>query len=240
MRGGGHLLAGLLLLAALPACQSPAPAPPVASAPASVEAPVVEATRGATRYTVDAAASRLLIYVFRGGAAARLGHNHVLSAPALQGTVSLQGDDVASAQFELHTRLDALRVDDPELRAATGGSFGGVRSDSDISGTQRNLLGPRVLNAAQHPELRVRSLAVAGEWPMLVARVAITLHGVTREREMLLQVDRETSTLRARGEFVLRQSEFGVTPLSILGGAIAVQDPVAVRFDLIAKTLSQP
>lgn len=232
----GRRLAGFLLLAALSACRTPAPAPMAGESPAPAsEAPTVETARGATRYTVDAAASRLLIYVWRGGAAARLGHNHVLSAPALQGSVSLQGDDVATAQFELQTRLDALRIDDPDLRAATGGSFSGVRSEADISGTQRNLLGPRVLDAAQHPELRVRSLAVAGEWPMLVARVAITLHGVTREREVLLQVERAPASLRARGEFVVRQSEFGVTPLSILGGAIAVQDPVAVRFDLVAR-----
>jgi hypothetical protein len=33
---------------------------------------------------------------------------------------------------------------------------------------------------------------------------------------------------------VLRQTDFGITPLAILGGIIAVQDPVGVRFDVHA------
>ena len=100
------------------------------------------------------------------------------------------------------------------------------------------MLGPRVLGADEFPSLRVSSLAVAGDWPMLVATVAVEMHGVRRERELLLQVERDDQQLRARGELVLRQSEFGVTPLSILGGVIAVQDPVAIRFDLRATRLS--
>ncbi len=108
-----------------------------------------------------------------------------------------------------------------------------------LAGTAKNMLGPRVLDAGEHPFVRIRSLGVAGDWPMLVATMAIEMHGTTREREVLLQVERDDQQLRARGELVLRQTEFGVTPLSILGGVIAVQDPVAIRFDLRAKRLTR-
>jgi hypothetical protein len=186
-------------------------------------------------YRIDPAASDVRIYVFRGGRAAQLGHNHVLSAPDFAGYVSLGGESAASARFDLRFVFADLVIDDPALREATGGSFAGVRSESDISGTRRNMLGERVLDAASHPHLHIRSLAIEGDWPMLVARIAVDWRGFSRAYDVLLQVDRNDDSLRARGELVLRQTDFGITPLSILGGIIAVQDPVCVRFDLRAS-----
>ncbi len=237
----------IALLLTLGACQSPAPQPVNDAATAPVDTPGgidlaadyrARLANGAAVYQIDAAASDLRIYVFRGGKAAKLGHNHVLSAPRFEGYVSLPSDAVAEARFDLAFRFDELQIDDPALREQTGGNFAGARSESDIAGTAKNMLGPRVLNASEHPFARIRSLGVAGDWPILVATVAIEMHGTTREREVLLLVERSDQQLRARGELVLRQTEFGVTPLSILGGVIAVQDPVAIRFDLRAKRIS--
>ncbi|HEY1077790.1 MAG TPA: YceI family protein [Fontimonas sp.] len=235
-------LVPLALGLGLGACQAPAPQPadvdPAQSDAADLAAEYQSLLARGAVYRVDPSASDLRIYVFRGGTAARLGHHHVLSAPRFDGYVSVPGDAVAEARFDLQFRFDELLIDDPALRTQTGGPFGGTRSESDISGTRRNMLGPRVLDADRYPFLRVSSLAIAGDWPMLVATVAIEMHGVRREREVLLQVERDEQTLRARGELVLRQTEFGVTPLSILGGVIAVQDPVAIRFDLRASRLT--
>lgn len=232
------------LVTALAACQSAAPQPLTTEAtppsPPSIELTGEYQSRadaGEAVYRVDVEASDVRIYVFRGGKAARLGHNHVLSAPALKGYVSLPGQAAADARFDVQLRFDELRIDDPTLREQTGGNFAGARSESDISGTTRNMLGPRVLDAQTYPEVRIQSLGIEGDWPMLVARIAIEMHGVRQERDVLLQVDREADQLRIRGELVVRQSEFGITPLSILGGVIAVQDPIGLRFDLRAKRL---
>jgi hypothetical protein len=252
IKGAWHMTQGasvtLALTLALAACQAPAPKvesdasiPPPSTTPGLDLAADYGArlAGGAAVYRVDTATSDLRIYVFRGGKAAKLGHNHVLSAPRFEGYVSMPSDAVADASFDLQFRFDELRIDDPVLREQTGGNFAGARSESDMAGTMKNMLGPRVLSADEHPYVRIRSLLIAGDWPMLVARVAIEMHGVGRERDVLLQVERDDQQLRARGELVLRQTEFGVTPLSILGGVIAVQDPVAIRFDLRAKRLSR-
>jgi polyisoprenoid-binding protein YceI len=229
----------LAVLLALSACQAPAPRAPSATdrAPPSIDLDAVYVERhaaGSAVYRVDPAASDVRIYVFRGGRAAKLGHNHVLSAPDFAGYISLDGGAAASAQFDLRFVLDGLAIDDPALLEATGGSFAGARSDTDIAGTRRNMLGERVLDAATHPQLHIRSLAVEGDWPMLVARVAVDWRGFSRAYDVLLQVERDDDSLRARGELVLRQTDFGITPLAILGGIIAVQDPVGVRFDVHA------
>ncbi len=43
---------------------------------------------------------------------------------------------------DLQFRFDELQIDDPALREQTGGNFAGARSESDISGTRKNMLGP--------------------------------------------------------------------------------------------------
>lgn len=70
-------------------------------------------------------------------------------APQLDGYVSLPSDSAAQARFDLRLRLDTLTVDDTALCAATGGSFAGERSASDIAGARRNMLGARGPDAAQ-------------------------------------------------------------------------------------------
>lgn len=191
-------------------------------------------------HVIDAAASALHIFVFRGGLAARAGHNHVLSAPELEGFAVLPGEDVQDARFALHLRLDELQIDDPALRAQAGGAFGGARSAADIEGTRRNMLGPRGLDAAHDPEVLVRSRAIAGDWPVLVATSEIILHGRAVVVDIPLQVERLGTTLRVTGETALRQSDFGVQPFSVLGGLLAVQDALVVRFDLQLRAVSDP
>jgi polyisoprenoid-binding protein YceI len=90
------------------------------------------------------------------------------------------------------------------------------------------------LQADQFPLVRLRSLAIEGDWPLLVAQVEVTLHGVSRTQAVPLQVERSAALLKVSGAFTLRQSDFGVTPFSALGGLMKVQDAVAISFNLIA------
>ena len=42
------------------------------------------------------------------------------------------------------------------------------------------------------------------------------------------------SSLRATGEFALRQSDFGIAPVSAAAGTIRVKDEVKCAFDILA------
>jgi hypothetical protein len=177
------------------------------------------AQEGGQVYGVDPARSKLHVYVYRGGLAARLGHNHVLSAPRFDAYVHVPDDNPARARFDLLLPLNALVVDDPQQRAEVGGSFAGERSASDISGTRRNMLGERGLHAEQYPLVHIKSVAIAGDWPVLLADVAIT-HGAGK--------------LTVTGSLSLRQTDFGIEPFSLFGGVLSVQDAVAMEFALSA------
>ncbi|MFT4046646.1 MAG: YceI family protein [Solimonas sp.] len=230
-------LASIAAALAFAACQSAAPRPDSASSPAD---PALAQYRSALSgdgllYRLDAAASSVMIYVFRDGSAAKYGHNHVLTAPQLEGQVRV-ADALRDAAFSLRFRLDQLQIDDAALRRQTGGQFTTERSAADIEGTQRNML--KSLDAAQYPDVVVNSISVAGDWPVAVARVAITLHGITREQTLPLTVQRDAQGLRISGRFALRQTDYGVRPFSILGGALGVQDEIAVAFELRARSAS--
>lgn len=223
---------GLLLVAA---CQGPAPRQDVSEVLPELQAEYRELARTSHIYTVAAEASKVRIYVFRGGTAARLGHNHVLSAPRFEGYVSLPSEQVTDASFELRMPLADLVVDDSTIRAETGGNFSSPRSASDIEGTRRNMLGEKGFDAERYPLVRLRSGAIEGEWPFLTAQVEVTLHGVTRVLPVKLRADRQASRMKISGALTLKQSDFGITPFSALGGLMAVQDEVIVTFDLTAK-----
>jgi hypothetical protein len=49
-----------------------------------------------------------------------------------------------------------------------------------------------------------------------------------------LQVDATPNEWLVAGAFALNQTDFGIVPLSLLGGAIEVQDAVAIRFRIRA------
>lgn len=227
----------VLLLPVLAACQTAAPQPAL-TAPVpdtDLRAEYQALAPNSTVYAVDPAASRVRIFVFRAGAAARLGHNHVLSAPKFEGYVSVPSEQAADARFELRVPLAELVVDDPDLRRETAGNFSGERSADDIAGTRRNMLGTRGLSADQFPIVRLRSVTVEGDWPVLVAQVEVTLHGVTRAQAVMLRVERSPTQLQVDGQFTLRQSDFGITPFSALGGLMKVQDSVAIEFKLVMR-----
>lgn len=166
-----------------------------------------------------ASANELRVLVFRGGAAARLGHNHVLRASDLK-------VDWPSAGPVLHFRLDALDIDPPALRAGMGPAFASAVDDDDRAGTRANLL--KALDAAGHPEVVVRTLQQVGDGPRRAVEAEITLHGTTRRQWFVAQVDGQ----RASGEVVIRQSDFGIQPFTVLGGLLAVQDALVVQYQL--------
>lgn len=233
-----RLLLSALLLPLLASCQTPVPQAPATAIDTSMpelRAEYQALAKAGPVYAVDAAASKVRIYVFRAGAAAKLGHNHVLSAPKFDGYVTVPSAQATDAKFELRVPLSELAVDDSLARREAGDSFSGERSADDIDGTRRNMLDDRGFQADRFPLVRLRSLSIEGDWPILVAQVEITLHGVTRTQPLMLKVQRDAAQLQVDGTLILRQSDFGVTPFSAMGGLMKVQDVVAISFRLVAK-----
>lgn len=188
----------------------------------------------AARYRVDAEASDIHILVFRGGALARLGHNHVISVRDLEGDIYV-GDDFRQSGFTLGFPVDALAVDLPAARREAGEEFATTPSAQAIAGTRENMLGSEVLDAETYPRVRLRSVAISGPDKNPRVRFRITLHGVTREYSLPVQYRQHEQDLEATGTLSLFTSDFGIKPFSILGGGLQVRDGVELHFHIVAR-----
>jgi hypothetical protein len=185
--------------------------------------------QGKPVFRVDPLLSLVVIEVRRGGSLARFGHDHVVASHDVTGNIAAD-----EGRADLYVPLDALVIDEPALRADAG--FDTQPDADDIAGTRRNML-EKVLDTARYPYalIRVTDVSAAGSGGQV--GVALTLHGATVPVVAAVQWDKSADELSATGEFAIAQTQFGITPLSLLSGAISVQDRVNITFRIRAQRL---
>lgn len=213
-----RLLPLLLLLAAC----GRQPGPPVPGAGAGSGAYRAGATSSDAVYAVDTDASLLTVTVRRAGLMARLGHDHVVASRSLAGYVA-PGAGSADISF----RVDQMTVDEPQLLRDAG--IAKQPSSQAVEGTRANMLGP-VLEAQRFPSVTLHAERQADGR----LRVAVTLHGATRWLVLPATVRIDAAQVIASGTARLKQTDFGITPFSVGGGLLSVQDELEVRYHIVA------
>ncbi|MFL6658941.1 MAG: YceI family protein [Massilia sp.] len=205
-----------------------APPPAPAPVPVPVDAPTnwyQQAEKaGQNIYRIDAAQSLITVVVRRGGALARLGHDHVVASHTLEGFVA---PDAGRADFQF--RLDQMSVDEGPLRTAAG--LDTQPSADAIAGTRVNML-TKVLDADRFP---VVLLHVERSDAPDTLRLTVTLHGVARSYQVPTRIVRTGDSLTATGDLRLLQTDFGIVPMSVMGGAMSVLDPMELHFSIVAR-----
>jgi len=242
------LLPGALLLATLAGCplRPPAAIPPAAAPPPAAPAAGVAPLQGEP-YDIDGPASLLTILVYRGGALASVGHNHVIASHELGGSVYVPAD-MRLSRCEIHVPVATLSVDEASLRAQqSGADFPPDVSESAKEGTRHNMLGDALLEADEFPEIVLRasldpgpagdggSAAPASAAGTLLAQVQVTVRGRQRSFAVPVRYELAAGTLTLSGATSLRQSELGLTPFSAMLGALQVQDEMQVAFRIVAR-----
>ena len=222
-----------IFLALLAGCVSPIVAPPAPGQrePAGFPGDAYRAllAQGKPVFGVDPARSMVVIEVRRGGSLARFGHDHVVASHDLAGFVAPD-----EGRADLWLPLDTLTVDEPALRAAAG--FHTQPSAEDIAGTRSNMMG-RVLEVDRYPHALIAIRELGSGIHSMRLRIAITLHGITRVVESSAEYQRSDDALSVSGAIQMDQSEFGIVPLSVLGGAIAVQDRIDMSYRIRADRM---
>ena len=196
--------------------------------------PALALAPGETRYVLDAANSRLIFYTFRGGKLAKFGHNHIVLARGVTADIALT-PAISGSRFRLAVPLAQLEVDNPELRAAAGDDFSSKPSAEDVAATKTNMLGERGLDAAKFPVVNV-SGAVAGNAARDVTlAIELDIHGIRQRQTVPATITLDAGKLHIAGTLKLNQTSYGITPFSVMLGALTVLDEVTVDFDLIAR-----
>lgn len=229
----GYLLATLLCLG-LAACaprRAEAPAPGPATAPPRAAIPA-----GAREYQVDPEKSVVTLLVRRAGKLSNFGHVHVVTSANETGRVWF-GSTPDLSGFEIRVPVGELVVDDSAARAAAGPEFAAKVPDDAREGTRRNMLGPDVLDVARYPEIVVSSVGSLADAAPATLHVRLLVRGAELEREVPVDASVTADAVTAKGSFTVRQSELGIKPFSIVGGAIAVADEVEIHFAMTAQAI---
>ena len=162
---------------------------------------------------IDVAKSKITLYVDKQGMFAFLADNHEIDAPLASGSY-----DAETKSVELTFEAAKLRVLDPKLSA-------GRRAD-----VQANMLSPKVLDVEQYPKIEFHSTKIvetdASHWTVTGD---LTLHGKTQPLNVsVVQSDPSHFT----GSATVRQTAFGIVPIKVGGGTVAVKDDIRVTFDV--------
>jgi hypothetical protein len=171
--------------------------------------------------------------VYRSGALARLGHNHVISMGQLEGNVSLTSE-LAAASWTLSFPVNGLVVDDPALRARFGEDFESVPSDDDKAGTKTNMLSDRLLDGMTYPEIRLEGRGVDGNLGAAKLPVSIQMLGRSIEQTFPAVISISPQAITVTGEYRLSHADLGLTPFTALGGAMAVGDEIDFTYRIHA------
>ena len=185
------------------------------------------AAQTSQEFRVDPASTSIIVQVGRAGLFAFAGHNHEVAVPVVEGRISLNSADPSRSRV-------ALQFDAKALKVAGRGEPAG-----DVAEVQRTMLSDRVLDVARYPTVTFESDQISVQKRSadgLSLRVdgRLTLHGVTKPLSMPVAVRLDGNRMTASGQATVRQSEFGIRPVTAAGGTVRVKDEVGVTFSIVA------
>jgi len=184
--------------------------------------PLVSAPIQAKTYTIVPAESSLTVFVGKAGALSFLAHDHNIAVRSYSGRVVIPAAGAAAGSLELDIDAKSLAVLDKISE----------KDRQAITNSMNNI----VLESGKFPKIPFRSVSITNfNGPNLTINGDLTLHGVTRRIAIPASISATPQSLRARGRYVLKQTDFGITPYSAAAGSIKVKNEVIINFNIVAK-----
>jgi len=164
---------------------------------------------------VDVARSSITVKVEKSGLFSAFAHNHTIQAP------------IASGKLDTEKRSAALSFNAKEMKVLDEGV-----KDSERAEIDQTMKSDKVLDVQRFPEIRFVSTSITpqdgGHYQV---RGDLTLHGTTRPVEFPITLSKDRYT----GSVKLKQTDFGIAPVSIAGGTVKVKDVIEVVFEIVSK-----
>jgi polyisoprenoid-binding protein YceI len=183
------------------------------------EAGASQAPADSTVYHVHPA-SRLVIKTGKAGLFGFAGHTHVIRARAVSGELVYRpGKPTSRLRIKLPT--DSLEVLTPPDSAE-------IRQVTEAMRTE-------VLHVDRHPEMTFAAESLSAKSGKMQMQLAVTMEGTTRKVPVTAEVTIGSDSVRARGTFTAKQTDFGIKPFKGgPAGTVKVADQVTFCFDLLA------
>ena len=182
---------------------------------------------GPQTFDVDAQRSRALIDVGKTGAFSFAGHTHEVEAPLTSGVIHLDTHALSLSDVRLVFSAAQLRV------------TGKGESASDVPKVTETMLGDQVLDAKKFPTIAFESTSVTAKGALpsvdLTVTGKLTIRDTTRSITAPVAVKVDGTTLTASGRFSIKQTDYGIKPVSV-GGVVKVKDELTITFVLVARS----
>lgn len=177
-------------------------------------------------YTIHPEKSTFTVYAFRGGLFGRFGHDHTIAIRDFSGTISMADGAPETTSLVITVQAASFEVMDD------------IKEDERQEITQN--MNTNVLEVDRYPEIVYQSDAVtvdkmAGGVYDATMIGSLNLHGVHRPEILTARVTIENNLVRATGEFMIKQKDYGIKPVSVLGGTIKVKNELKFTFDIVAE-----
>jgi polyisoprenoid-binding protein YceI len=169
---------------------------------------------------VIAHGSRFEVTAHKSGFFSFAGHEHLIRARSFSGRIVYFPSAPERSRLELVVPSDSLEVltppDTEEIRKVTAT----MRTD--------------VLDVAHHPEIRFESTALSRSGDGFHVTGKLTMVGKSQEVTLDVKTTVGPDTLRAAGQFEVKQTAFGIRPYrGGPGGLVRVADQVTFHFEAI-------
>jgi polyisoprenoid-binding protein YceI len=177
-------------------------------------------------FVIDRSVSRFTVQAFATGLLSSLGHNPTIGIRDYEGVIQLTPETFANASVRMSLKTAGLDLLD-EMKS------------SDRKQLEQAMYG-QVLDVDHFPTASYESKDVTVDKPAngsIVVHVNGTLyfHGVTQNLSLEARILEMGSMLRISGEFGIRQSDFGIKPVSFAAGALRLKDELKFKFELVAR-----
>ncbi|MDT5060958.1 MAG: hypothetical protein QOH63_1417 [Acidobacteriota bacterium] len=185
-----------------------------------------ENENGPVRYHLVAEQSRFTVQAFAEGLLSAFGHDPVIVIRDFTGEVEFTPDAPSEASVSVTIKADSLAASD-EIK------------EKDRLEIER-MMREQVLETAEYPEIVFKSTSVSANrlgQGRYRARIIgdLTLHDATQKNLWIqTEVTMSEETLRAQGGFSLKQTDFGIKPVSVVGGTMKVKNELKFTFDISA------
>jgi polyisoprenoid-binding protein YceI len=171
------------------------------------------------KWTIDASDGELLVHTGVAGRASKMGHRLTIAMQRWQATVRWSAGAPVAAQL-------TVDVDSLEVLRGEGGL-------TPLSGPEKILVRSnalRQLGAGRFPEICFDAETVDQSEDGYRLAGTLQIHGKTRRQVIDLRTEDLGDVWRLSTQAVVRQSDFGVKPYSLLMGSLKVADEVTILF----------
>lgn len=184
-----------------------------------------KASPAKAQFQIEARKSRFIVETQTSGlSAASSLHDHTIEIGDFTGSATFIPGDMATGKLDLTVRAGSLRLVDDKAVGQARGIEWALRED--------------VLEVTKYPEISFKTRSAKssrrGDGTYDVRLVGdLVLHGVRKVVTIPARVSLEGGALHAIGTFEIKQSDFGITPFSFVGGVVTIKDVVFLSFDIV-------